>query len=103
MNTQNTLVEVHKFGGGCLDSAKAIKQMTEIVKKLSKKKIFLVIVFSAFGKMTNWLTLYAEAVRDGRKEECKEIFARIRQYHEHILYDLFPNENARDKNNRIFV
>ena len=45
-------MKVLKFGGGCLKDAEAIKKLPGIIK-ISMKT--LVIVLSAFGKLTNFL------------------------------------------------
>lgn len=49
-------MKVLKFGGGCLKDAESIKKIPKILAQFQKEK--LIIVVSAFGKITNLLELH---------------------------------------------
>ena len=46
-------MKVLKFGGGCLKDAESIKKLPKILQHYNNEKI--IIVLSAFGKITNML------------------------------------------------
>ena len=45
-------MKVLKFGGGCLKGAEAIRKLPGIIKNFNEN---IIIVVSAFGKLTNFL------------------------------------------------
>lgn len=83
-------MKVFKFGGGVLNSAGAVGRIPEIIRRYPG--IPLVIVVSAFGKTTNALEeLIASTISaDGRSGR---FFRQIKEYHDEITRQLFPNDN----------
>lgn len=83
-------MKVFKFGGGVLNSAGAVGRIPEIIRRYPG--IPLVIVVSAFGKTTNALEeLIASTISaDGRSGR---LFRQIKEYHDEITRQLFPNGN----------
>lgn len=88
-------MKVFKFGGASVKSAEAVKNIGDILNSYSDDN--LVIIISAMGKMTNafeWLiNSYCYA-----KEKVKPALNDIVDYHNEILWELFP-----DKSHRIYV
>ncbi len=82
-----------KFGGTSVEDAKAIKNLTEIVKKeISRKPI---VVVSACAGITNLLLKTAHLAGAGNKEEALQQVALIESRHKKIIKDLFDAENAK--------
>lgn len=88
-------MKVFKFGGASVKSAEAVKNIGDILNSYSDDN--LVIIISAMGKMTNafeWLiNSYCYA-----KEKVKPALNDIVDYHNEILWELFP-----DKSHKIYV
>ena len=84
---------VMKFGGTSVEDAKAIKNLTEIVKKeVSRKPI---VVVSACAGITNQLLKTAQLAGAGNKEEALQQVAQIESRHKKIVKDLFDAETAK--------
>ncbi len=82
-----------KFGGTSVEDAKAIKNLTEIVKKeLSRKPI---IIVSACSGITNQLLQTALLASEGKKEEALNLVATIESRHKKIVKDLFDGDLQR--------
>jgi aspartate kinase len=81
-------MKVFKFGGASVKDANAVKNVGEVIKLY---KDDLVIVISAMGKTTNGLETVVESYlnKDGKTEA---ILAEIKDFHIHILNDLFKNK-----------
>ncbi|MFB0925794.1 MAG: aspartate kinase [Vicingaceae bacterium] len=81
-------MKVFKFGGASVKDANAVKNVGEVIKLY---KDDLVIVISAMGKTTNGLETVVESYlnKDGKTEA---ILAEIKDFHIHILNDLFENK-----------
>ncbi len=75
---------VYKFGGGTLKSAEAIKKMTQLIRD-SDGREGLVVVISAFGKMTN---AFEQLFARFRKDNTIDL-SEILQYHVRIIQQLF--------------
>ncbi len=86
------MTEVHKFGGGCLRDAAALRQMAHIVNRYFNGPT--VIVVSAFGKTTDQLTYIANASKYELKHVNQE-FSQVRKFHKKIIDELFGEENKR--------
>ncbi len=76
---------VYKFGGASVRSAEAIRNLAGIV---SGSEGGLLLVISAFGKMTNALESLLESWYRGSGDRYS-MFRQIRDYHEEIITSLF--------------
>lgn len=70
---------VFKFGGASVNSVERVKNVGDILKLYSGKKILVVI--SAMGKTTNALEKVVDAFYDGKKEESLQLFQQVKQQH----------------------
>ena len=86
-------MQVFKFGGASVNSAKAVQNVAKIVAQHLDKP--LVVVVSAMGKTTNALEDLLTANRE--KRDTMLIYNQIREYHLQIVDELFP-----DKSHRIY-
>ncbi|TVR73610.1 MAG: aspartate kinase [Marinilabiliales bacterium] len=85
---------VYKFGGASVRSAGAIRNLAGIV---SGREGRLLLVISAFGKMTNALESLLESWYSGSGDRYA-MFRQIRDYHEEIISSLFGKESGSVKN-----
>lgn len=84
---------IMKFGGTSVEDAKAIKNLTEIVKKeLPRKPI---VIVSACSGITNQLLQTANSAAEGKKEEALNLVASIESRHKKIVKDLFEGDIQR--------
>ena len=81
---------VFKFGGASVKSARAVKNVADILKRYQEDQI--VIVVSAMGKTTNAMEVIADHYFHKRKEELKKAVEERKKYHEEIVDGLFPEE-----------
>ncbi|MCL2414364.1 MAG: aspartate kinase [Bacteroidales bacterium] len=86
-------MQVFKFGGASVDSAKGVQNVCQIIAQHLDKP--LVVVVSAMGKTTNALEDLLAANRE--KRDTMPIYNQIRGYHFQIVNELFP-----DKSHRIY-
>lgn len=86
-------MKVFKFGGGTLRTAESIKRMTALVRTESN----LVVVVSAFNKMTN---AFEELVRNSAEGTTVIKLERILNFHEELARDLL-GEHVRNWNSRM--
>ncbi len=93
-------MKVFKFGGASVNSADAVRNVAEILKKYKTEN--LVIVVSAMGKTTNALEQLTLKYTNG--EDCTDIFNTIKDFHLNIINDLFikKNSNVFESINKIF-
>lgn len=82
-------MKVFKFGGGTLVEAEAIRQMTGIVKAQvsAHRDQDLVVVVSAFARMTNAFEVLHDAIRQEKKIDLKPII----NFHRVLVEGLFGN------------
>lgn len=83
-------MKVYKFGGASVNSATAVRNMAEIIRKSEERPMFVVV--SAMGKTTNALErlipgVCPESEREGR-------IAALKEYHYTIVDELFGKENG---------
>ncbi|MDB5013988.1 MAG: aspartate kinase [Daejeonella sp.] len=83
-------MEVFKFGGASVKDADGIKNVAKIIGLHQDKS--LVIVVSAMGKITNALEELTDAFVK-KSGNTVEIFEKIKDFHHHILIDLFGDES----------
>ena len=80
---------VFKFGGASVKNAHAVKNLAKILRNYSDR---IVVVVSAMGKMTNALEkVSAEYFKKG--EGVWDTLQVVKDYHEEIMNDLFPDKN----------
>ncbi len=72
-------MNVFKFGGASVNSIERIKNVGDILKKFSGKKILVVI--SAMGKTTNALEKVVDAFYNSKKDEALQLFEQIKSQH----------------------
>ena len=82
---------VFKFGGASVKSAKAVKNVADILKRYHKDQI--IIVVSAMGKTTNAMEVIADHYFHKRKEELKKAVEERKKYHQEIVDGLFPEKD----------
>lgn len=82
---------VFKFGGASVKSAKAIKNIVEILQGYDSEKI--VVVVSAMGKTTNAVEKIIECYAGQNKECFRQEFDALKSYHLEIVGGLFPEKN----------
>lgn len=82
-----------KFGGTSVEDAKAIKNLTEIVKKEIPRKP--IVIVSACSGITNQLLQTANLAAEGKKEEALNLVAKIESHHKKIVKDLFDGDTQR--------
>ena len=80
---------IFKFGGASVKDADAVRQLSNIVKSNSGKK--LIVVVSAMGKITNALERLINSYYN-QLPDIDDIFNEIKQFHFDIVNDLF-NDN----------
>jgi aspartate kinase len=80
---------VCKFGGASVSSAKAIDNLAGILSDYNDR---IIVVISAFGKMTNALeALLGDWFEDS--PDRSDRFRYIKKYHFEIIRELFPNSD----------
>lgn len=90
---------VMKFGGTSVEDAKAIKNLTEIVKQeLPRRPI---VIVSACSGITNQLLLTASLASQGKKEEALNTVTAIESRHKKIAKELFDGEILRFLNKQL--
>ncbi|NUN68640.1 MAG: lysine-sensitive aspartokinase 3 [Bacteroidetes bacterium] len=90
---------VMKFGGTSVEDAKAIKNLTEIVRKeLPRRPI---VIVSACSGITNQLLLAATLASQGKKEEALNTVAAIEARHKRIAKELFEGDILRFLNKHL--
>jgi len=79
---------VFKFGGASVKSAKAVKNVADILKRYHEDQIAIVV--SAMGKTTNAMEVIADHYFHKRKQELNEAVEERKKYHQEIVDELFP-------------
>ena len=79
---------VCKFGGASVSSSSSIRNLAGILSGYQEK---MVVVVSAFGKMTNAFEGLLAAWYEGRSERFTSL-GMIKKYHYDIIRELFPSE-----------
>jgi aspartate kinase len=95
---ENTQFLVFKFGGASVKNADAVRNVGDILKRYSNRK--LVVVISAMGKITNAL----EELHNARfhKHDPRPVLREIREFHEAIAADLFQNKSLDEHTQHLF-
>lgn len=81
-------MKIYKFGGASVRDAAAVRNCAEILRQYGNDR--LIVVVSAMGKTTNALEKLATSwyYETG---DAHTVLSGIREYHESILADLFPD------------
>ncbi len=80
-------MKILKFGGASVRNAEGIRNLMEIV---GHENDDLIVVVSAMGKTTNALENVVNAAFAGNQQEAFEVLDVVRQYHYHLVRDLYP-------------
>ncbi|OOQ61764.1 aspartate kinase [Mucilaginibacter pedocola] len=92
---------VFKFGGASVKDAEGVKNLAKVVSLYTGQQ--LLVVVSAMGKTTNALEKLTNAYVNG-EGDVHEIFEEIKEYHYHILSELFePYDPVFDEVANTFV
>ena len=81
---------VFKFGGASVKSAKAVRNIVNILQRHQGDEI--VVVVSAMGKTTNGLERIIEGYTGRNNETMKEEFEQMKAYHFDIINGLFKDD-----------
>ncbi len=84
-------MQVFKFGGASVNTAKGVQNVAQIIAKHSGKP--LIVIVSAMGKMTNAFEELLTANRE--KRDTMPYYNHIRNYHLQIANELFPSPSHR--------
>lgn len=84
-------MQVFKFGGASVKDANGVRNLTSII--LNQPNTELLIVISAMGKITDKLERLQQSYLFG-EDQTQQIFEEIKQFHFHILNDLFPDHSS---------
>lgn len=87
-------MQVFKFGGASVKDAGSIKNVSSILKRFVSEPTLVVV--SAMGKMTNKLEELVNTYFN-KQNNTEELLNEIKEYHNTILGQLFP-----DKNNAVY-
>lgn len=81
-------MKVFKFGGASVNSASAVRNMADIVRRHLSGQT-LVVVVSAMGKTTNMLEQLVPGVNP--PSDLPALLQQVKDYHHSIIHDLFPD------------
>lgn len=87
-------MKINKIGGGVSSSAETIKKLPNMINKVIKNHVQepVVIVISAFGKMTNCLNEICKN-RFNSKNNIKIFLNIFKDFHKRISLDLFDSDS----------
>ncbi len=86
-NSQKHRMKVFKFGGASVNSAEAVRNVSQILKRYPEEK--LIVVVSAMGKMTNALETVVHDYYN-RSSDPKEALKAVKSFHNTLIQELFP-------------
>ena len=82
-------MKVFKFGGASVNSADAVRNMAQIVKRHLTADAPLMVVVSAMGKTTNLLEKLVPGVEDAT--QASRLRTQLEEYHRGIVEGLMPD------------
>ncbi len=82
---------IYKFGGSVLRDAKGIRKMLQVLHEVEPP---LIIVVSAFGKITNALEEIAELTFNHQDIRLNERLEQLKAYHDQILSELISDNTS---------
>ena len=86
------MIKIFKFGGAVLSEAGDLRQLPEVLRLYPGTD--LVIVISAFAKITNTLEKFIQAKYEHKDAEAREILKEISEYHLKILHELWNDRSV---------
>jgi len=87
---------VFKFGGASVKSARAVKNIVEILQRYRDEKI--VVVVSAMGKTTNAIEAIIDSYTAGKGEDLKQQYKELKKDHLEVMDGLF-----KDRGHKVFA
>ncbi len=84
------MIKVFKFGGASVKDAEGVKNLINVLKETGSENKLIVV--SAMGKTTNALEEVVKDYLEGFK--IPQSLTAVKEYHRHILEELFPNKQA---------
>jgi aspartate kinase len=84
-------VDIFKFGGGTVNSAEGVRNISRILKLYPGKPVMIVI--SAMGKTTNALEQCLRLHMEGDAAGVSETFYRLKDFHLDIAHELFADKS----------
>lgn len=84
-------MNVYKFGGASVKDAVGVRNVVDIIKRAQRP---LIIVVSAMGKMTNALEIVADNYFNQKADDCLKKLEEVKNYHAHIIIDLFGDSRG---------
>lgn len=83
-------MKVFKFGGGILKDGDSLRKLVDVIKKYQEEN--LLIVISAFNKVTNGLEKVIEAYYS-KKAELPVHYDQIKAFHFSLAHELFKDDH----------
>lgn len=90
-------MNVMKFGGTSVGSARRIKNVAKLVGKRGRN----LVVLSAMSGTTNALVAISTALKNGEPDKAKQEIDSLREKYESTITELFDDEKARSDAERI--
>ena len=81
-------MKVFKFGGASVNSAPAVRNMADIVRRHLGNSTLIVVV-SAMGKTTNMLEQLVPGVHPAAEHPA--LMQKVKDHHYTIIHDLLPD------------
>lgn len=85
-------MKVFKFGGASIRDAASVKRVASVLRQFPGEDILIVV--SAMGKTTNALEEITQLFLDGQAQACRAQLSRLKQTHEAVMKQLFPEADA---------
>src|SRR5450759_1035412 len=92
---------IMKFGGTSVEDAKAIRNITEIVRRENSRHPLVVV--SACSGVTNQLLQTAALASQGKKDDALQLVASIEGRHKKIVKELFDADTTKFLHKHIAV
>tara|TARA_Y100001934_G_scaffold253751_1_gene319030 strand:+ start:1399 stop:2655 length:1257 start_codon:yes stop_codon:yes gene_type:complete len=89
-------MRIFKFGGASVKDAAGVQRVASIVQHFTADDILIVV--SAMGKTTNALEELVKSFLNGKKEDCSKQLKDLKDSHQRIIDELFPQSNERLSN-----
>ncbi|WP_421754812.1 aspartate kinase [Croceimicrobium sp.] len=84
-------MRIFKFGGASVKDAAGVQRVASIVQHFTADDILIVV--SAMGKTTNALEDLVKSFLNGKKEDCSKQLKDLKDSHQRIIDELFPQSN----------
>jgi aspartate kinase len=93
-------MKVMKFGGTSVGKPSRMKQVSQLIRKDSGKKI---VVLSALSGTTNSLVEIGQALAAGAREEARALIEKLEAHYQSFIRELLPEEKAYAKGKSILA